>query len=144
MKINKAFSAILFLIIVVIASGCTKSGEFPFVDGGENIVSVEIVNARSSKDYDVLRVLDENETDEFLTLFREITFKKYIYAEPYEAVGYCVRFVYGDNSYQMVSSFWSTFVTFHNYSGRPEIIHIPYHCDKDSLMQLIMKYYLIE
>jgi hypothetical protein len=121
-----------FLLILALV-GCGKT-QYPFNEAIDSIHKIEIVEAEYSTKYTVLVTLSKEETDSFLDQFQLIGFGSYILGDPSVVDGLAVKITYTSGNYEMISSFWSEYVT------GSRIHFVRKHCNAEELDSLLNRY----
>ena len=109
MKQLASFFLIILVSITIFTVGCAAQ-PYPFINNIESIERIEIVVIDDSENYSTITSIPEVDKDAFLDEFGSVHFRRYI-GDPPSLYGYVIRFVYIDESYEMVSWFTSEYVS---------------------------------
>ena len=106
---KKVLSIIAFLLILLVFTGCNRK-PYSFKNPVDEIESIEIVSAKNSFDFTVIKTLSEEEKDDFLEQFQEIQFGRYLFGDPVSLHGNAVKITYQTGDYEMICSFWADYI----------------------------------
>lgn len=123
--------------VMLLCTGC-KGSPYSFRKPIDQIERIEIVNARNSTDYVVIKTLSEEEKGAFLEAFSQIKFHPYIYGDPMGVFGDCVKFTYSDGSYEIICYVWGEYVRDPEKPGT--IKHNRKYCDEKEFADLICEF----
>lgn len=121
---------IVFVLSLFLFTSCGAK-TYSFKKSVDEIESIEIVSARTSLNFTVLKTLSGSEKSDFLERFRTIPFSRYIFGDPMSINGNAVKITYKDGDYEMICPFWSEYVK----DG--EIYFIWARCDEGEFNQLL-------
>jgi len=125
--------AFLFLFVVLVLTGCTKQS-YSFINSVEEIERIEIVDAKNSMEFTVIKTLSEEEKQTFLESFQKIEFAKYYIGDPMTVSGTAVKITYPDGDYEMICHYWAEYVK------NGEIYSVRESCDESEFRELLASY----
>ncbi|MBE6649625.1 MAG: hypothetical protein E7614_08960 [Ruminococcaceae bacterium] len=130
---KKFLSIALFLCILLFFTACgTKP--YSFEKSIDEIQSVEIVFAKSSLDFTVIKTLSETEKNVFFEQYQEIGFHRYYIGDPMSIYGDAIKITYQNGDYEMICHYWSEYVE----DGR---IHFGWkNCNEEEFNKLLNKF----
>ena len=106
---KKSILIAMFLVILLSCVGCDGE-EYVFKQSLSEIQSIEVISAKSSIDFVVLKTLSEDEKEEFITRFRGLEFNSYYFGDPMAVAGNAVKFTYSDGNYEVICDYWAEYV----------------------------------
>ena len=118
------------LILILCLYACAESS-YLLRKSVDDIEKIEIVSAKTSQDYSVLKTLSDDEKESFLVQFQEVGFRKYIAGDPMSVSGNAIKITYSDGSYEMVCDYWSEYVE----DGK--IYFNRCNCDEEEFLKLL-------
>ena len=132
--IHKIISVLIIIcvliLIFILNTGCAKKA-YSFNNDVENIVSVEIVDADNSKNFEVKMKLSDNQVKEFLEKFQEIKFGKIIFGDPLTVHGIAFKITYDTGDYEIITNSWSEYV-------KDDSCYFLYtYCDEEEFGELV-------
>ena len=96
------------LLLIGILTGCSGK-EYLFVEPIDEIESIEIVSAESSLEYEVIKILSQEEKQIFLDRFQKLPFRDYL-GDPPSVYGRAIKINYQSGAYEMICFFSSEYV----------------------------------
>ena len=127
-------AVILFLLVLVPLTSC-RGDSYSFNEPIDEIESIEIVSAKNSLEFTVLKTLSEAEKENFLKEFQKIKFSNYYIGDPMSVYGNAVKIVYKNGDYEMICSDWSEYV-------KDGTIHFLFkYCDEEDFNKLLDKFW---
>lgn len=111
-----------------------KGKPYSFKKTVDEIESIEIVSAKNSLDFTVVKKLSETEQEDFLEKFQAIEFENYYVGDPMSVSGDAVKITYQNGDYEMICYYWSEFVE----SG--EVYFVKKSCDEQKFNDLLSSF----
>ncbi len=124
---------IAFVFIIFLFAGCEKK-PYSLQHPTDDIAAIEIVFAKNSMDFTVVKTLSLSETEDFLAQLDMIQFESYYFGDPMSVSGDAVKITYQDGSYEMICHYWAEYVNNGN------IYSIKRSCNKQEFENLISKF----
>lgn len=136
---KKIFTLIL-LITILILQGCQKEYSMELMSDIADILSVEIVDVTDiyqPTEITVLKVLTTEEYQNLLNELDTITFKRFLFGDPADPSGICVRIKYMNNDFEVFDSRGHI-----QYSAEKQSWSWGFlYCDENVYLDLIHNYY---
>lgn len=102
--LKKTFIFITIISFVLFMSGCSKDLKFTSNELKKDLEKVEIFYYNSHSDSDlIISIEQENYLDEFINEFTKLQLK-ITFGAPGEFQGYCIKLVFEDFSYYLISN----------------------------------------
>lgn len=120
----------LILVILLSLTGCGKK-TYEFKNSVDKIESIEIVSAKNSLEYTVIKTLSKTEKIEFIEEFQTIKFSSYFVGDPMSVNGSAVKISYQNGDYEMVCYYWAEYVK------NGEVYSVRKSCDKKEFNELL-------
>ncbi len=133
----KKIFLILFAVICVMILGCRNEAKcYRYQHSIEAIEAIEIVDAKHSLDFYVLKSFSQEEQTEFLKDFQQLKFYK-LYGDPMPVCEeIAIRIVYDNGNYDMIS--WRTV----EWVNKENFVMAKQYCKpKEDFYSLIDKYF---
>ncbi len=128
----KKISVFLIMIILLFFTSCDGIS-YSFKNTIDEIKSIEIVEAKNSREYTVLKTLSELEKEDFIKRFEEIIFHRWFFGDPLSVSGKSVKITYVTGDYEIVCYRWAEYVN-------ADVYFIRRYCDKEEFNELLDLY----
>ena len=99
----------LVLLVLFSFTGC-KEETYAFKKTVNEIERVEIVSAKNSSAFTVIKTLSETEKNDFIERFQTIKFNNYFIGDPMSVSGNAVKITYQNEDYEMVCCYWDEYI----------------------------------
>ena len=119
----------LITLWVVLCNHVLWKIKFDWYSEPEIVVSVEVVDAGNSTEWNKLAAVPDDRVSETLEKMRELPFHFLYYGDPNEIHGTAIRVVYADGTYDMITYSWSE----HIVNG--EGLFIAVQCGEDEFKE---------
>ena len=124
--------AFLFLVLVLVFlfTACREK-TYVFKQPIDKIASVEIVSAKNSLEFSVIKELSQAEKNDFIERFQAVNFQNYLIGDPMSVSGNAVKISYQNGDYEMICHYWSEYVK------NGEVYFIRKSCDENEYNELL-------
>ncbi len=95
--------SVLAIVAVLVVCSLFSAHPYPYKKSKAEIISVEIVEAKSALDFTTVKTLSEEEMAEFFEVFDNTKFIKYM-GTPTEVEGTSFRLIYAEGEYEIFSA----------------------------------------
>ena len=131
-KIFILSSVFLFLVLVLVFlfTACREK-TYVFKQPIDKIASVEIVSAKNSLEFSVIKELSQAEKNDYIERFQAVNFQNYLIGDPMSVSENAVKISYQNGDYEMICHYWSEYVR------NGEVYFIRKSCDENEYNEIL-------